>query len=124
MFVSSLFALVGVTAVAFASPSPIKRADGPVQGNFVRVQWWINAATYHLEDIEVKESSAELNILQSQTALNAKIIDIPDGLGHVQCNAEIDNGQYNYPGIPAFDDHFVLTFDEPQKLTGIKCYKI
>ncbi|CRK47258.1 hypothetical protein BN1723_007435 [Verticillium longisporum] len=67
----------------------------------VRVEFMLED-TRHREDIQVKNSGAQPK----------------------KCNVEINHGYFNYESVPAFTTHFPVSFDRPQNVTGVKCYKI
>ncbi|PNH26933.1 hypothetical protein VD0002_g10142 [Verticillium dahliae] len=56
-------------------------------------------------------------------AFNGRVVN-NNGLGRVQCNVEINHGNYTYEAVPAFTVRFPVTFDKPEHVTGVKCYKV
>ncbi|KAM9874676.1 hypothetical protein VDGL01_11233 [Verticillium dahliae] len=78
--------------------------------------------TRHREGIQVKNSGARPKKVRFM-ACNGRVVS-NNGLGLIQCNVEINHGHFNYETVPAFTTHFLVSFDRPQNVTGVKCYKI
>ncbi|KAH6705681.1 hypothetical protein EV126DRAFT_412457 [Verticillium dahliae] len=87
----------------------------------VRVEFMLED-TRHREDIQVKNSGAQPKKVRFM-ACNGRVVS-NNGLGLVQCNVEINHDYFNYESVPAFTSHFPVSFDRPQNVTGVKCYKI
>ncbi|KAF3351605.1 40S ribosomal protein S26E [Verticillium dahliae VDG2] len=101
------------------SPRPPTRSAPP--DGAVRVEFTLDD-TRHRQDVEVKASSAKPKKVNFM-AFNGRVVN-NNGLGRVQCNVEINHGNYTYEAVPAFTVRFPVTFDKPEHVTGVKCYKV
>lgn len=130
MFLASLIRLLATGAVVSAAasdttkPSATPSPSNPPEGEkTVVIQRWVDTIQWSKDEIEVGSSSSGYQE-RDDTAVSLQILEANTALGPVQCNVEINHGNYYHLQIPVFDDRFRLEFDKQETITGIKCYEI
>lgn len=130
MFLTSLIRLLAAGAVVSAAasdatePSATPSSSNPPEGEkTVVIQRWVDSIQWSPDEIEIGASNSDYQE-RNDPAISLQILKTGTALGRVQCNAEINHGNYYPLQIPAFDDRFPLKFDKQEIITGLWCYEV